>query len=34
MPAIIAAVSVDATVGEIAGALRQVFGEHREALVL
>jgi len=34
MPAIIAAVSVDATVGEIAGALRQVFGEHRETLVL
>ncbi len=34
MPAIIAAVSVDATVGEIAGALRQVFGEHRERLVL
>ena len=25
---------VDATVGEIAGALRQVFGEHRETLVL
>ncbi len=34
MPAIIAAVSVDATVGEIAGALRKVFGEHRETLVL
>jgi methylmalonyl-CoA mutase N-terminal domain/subunit len=34
MPAIIDAVSAWATVGEIAGCLRQVFGEHRETLVL
>jgi methylmalonyl-CoA mutase, N-terminal domain len=34
MPAIIAAVGVEATVGEIAGALRDAFGEHRETLVL
>ena len=34
MPAIIDAVLAWATVGEIAGRLRQVFGEHRETLVL
>lgn len=34
MPPIIAAVEAWATVGEIAGALREVFGEHRETLVL
>jgi methylmalonyl-CoA mutase N-terminal domain/subunit len=34
MPAIIEAVTVEATVGEIAGTLRGVFGEHRETLVL
>ena len=34
MPAMIEAVLAWATVGEIAGRLRQVFGEHRETLVL
>ena len=34
IPLMIDAVSVGATVGEIAGRLRQVFGEHRETLVL
>ena len=34
MPALIDAVLAWATVGEITGRLRQVFGEHRETLVL
>jgi methylmalonyl-CoA mutase, N-terminal domain len=34
LPAIVEAVMAWATVGEIAGQLRQVFGEHRETLVL
>jgi methylmalonyl-CoA mutase N-terminal domain/subunit len=34
VPAIVDAVLAWATVGEIAGALREVFGEHRETLVL
>jgi methylmalonyl-CoA mutase N-terminal domain/subunit len=34
VPAIIEAVLAGATVGEVAGLLREVFGEHREALVL
>jgi len=34
MPAIVEAVSASATVGEITGTLREVFGEHRENLVL
>ena len=34
VPAIVDAVLAWATVGEIAGCLRQVFGEHRETLVL
>jgi methylmalonyl-CoA mutase, N-terminal domain len=34
MPAIVDAVLAWATVGEIAGCLRRVFGEHRETLVL
>ena len=34
MPAMIDAVLAWATVGEIAGRLRSVFGEHRETLVL
>ena len=34
VPAIVDAVLAWATVGEIAGRLRQVFGEHRETLVL
>ena len=34
MPVLIEAVLAGATVGEIAGRLREVFGEHREALVL
>jgi methylmalonyl-CoA mutase N-terminal domain/subunit len=34
LPAIVDAVLAWATVGEIAGRLRQVFGEHRETLVL
>jgi hypothetical protein len=34
MPAVIEAVLAWATVGEIAGRLRAVFGEHRETLVL
>ena len=34
MPALIDAVLAWATVGEIAGRLREVFGEHRETLVL
>ena len=33
MPAVIEAVMAQATVGEIAGALREVFGEYRENLV-
>ncbi len=34
MPAIVEAVSASATVGEITNTLREVFGEHRENLVL
>jgi methylmalonyl-CoA mutase N-terminal domain/subunit len=34
MPPIIAAVESRATVGEISGALRKVFGEYRETVVL
>jgi methylmalonyl-CoA mutase N-terminal domain/subunit len=34
MPALVDAVLAWATVGEIASRLRQVFGEHRETLVL
>ena len=34
VPAIVDAVTAWATVGEIAGRLRAVFGEHRETLVL
>jgi methylmalonyl-CoA mutase N-terminal domain/subunit len=34
MPALVDAVLAWATVGEIAGRLREVFGEHRETLVL
>jgi methylmalonyl-CoA mutase N-terminal domain/subunit len=34
LPCILAAVEAEATVGEIANALRDVFGEHREVLVL
>ena len=34
MPALVEAVLAWATVGEIAGRLREVFGEHRENLVL
>ncbi len=34
MPAILEAVESDATVGEIAGALRKVFGEYRETVVI
>ena len=34
MPPIVAAVKAGATVGEISNALRAVFGEHRESLVL
>ncbi|HEV2386449.1 MAG TPA: methylmalonyl-CoA mutase family protein [Candidatus Acidoferrales bacterium] len=34
MPAILAAVEAYATVGEIAGALRRVFGEYREAVIV
>jgi methylmalonyl-CoA mutase, N-terminal domain len=34
MPCIVEAVLAGATVGEVAGRLRGVFGEHRETLVL
>jgi methylmalonyl-CoA mutase N-terminal domain/subunit len=34
VPAVIDAVLANATVGEVAGRLRSVFGEHRETLVL
>jgi methylmalonyl-CoA mutase N-terminal domain/subunit len=34
MPRILAAVEADATVGEIADAMRRVFGEYREAVVV
>jgi methylmalonyl-CoA mutase N-terminal domain/subunit len=34
IPAIVDAILAWATVGEIAGRLRDVFGEHRETLVL
>jgi methylmalonyl-CoA mutase, N-terminal domain len=34
MPAILAAVEADATVGEISDALRRVFGEHQETVAL
>jgi hypothetical protein len=34
VPAVIDAVLALATVGEVAGRLRSVFGEHRETLVL
>ena len=34
MPPILAAVQVGCTVGEISAALRSVWGEHREAMVL
>jgi methylmalonyl-CoA mutase N-terminal domain/subunit len=34
MPGILAAVEAYATVGEISDALRKVFGEYREAVVI
>jgi methylmalonyl-CoA mutase N-terminal domain/subunit len=34
MPRILAAVEANATVGEIADAMRQVFGEYRETVVV
>jgi methylmalonyl-CoA mutase N-terminal domain/subunit len=34
MPAILEAVESNATVGEIAGAMRQVFGEYQETVVV
>jgi methylmalonyl-CoA mutase N-terminal domain/subunit len=34
MPHILSAVESDATVGEIANTLRQVFGEYRETVVI
>ena len=34
MPVILEAVENDCTVGEIAGAMRQVFGEYRETVVV
>jgi methylmalonyl-CoA mutase N-terminal domain/subunit len=34
MPAIVAAVEACATVGEISDAMRRVFGEYREAVVV
>jgi methylmalonyl-CoA mutase N-terminal domain/subunit len=34
MPAVIAAVEASATVGEIADAMRDVFGEHKETIVI
>ena len=34
MPVIIAAVEAQATVGEIANAMKNVFGEHREKIVI
>jgi len=34
MPSILAAVKAGCTVGEISAALRSVWGEHREAMVL
>jgi methylmalonyl-CoA mutase N-terminal domain/subunit len=34
MPRILAAVEANATVGEISDALRRVFGEYREAVVV
>ena len=34
MPRILAAVEAYATVGEIADAMRRVFGEYREAVVI
>jgi methylmalonyl-CoA mutase N-terminal domain/subunit len=34
MPHIVAAVKAEATLGEISDALRDVFGEHRETVVL
>ena len=34
MPAILEAVESNCTVGEIAGALREVFGEYRETVVI
>ncbi|MFB3068861.1 MAG: methylmalonyl-CoA mutase family protein [Acidobacteriota bacterium] len=34
MPAVIDAVEVYATVGEIADAMRDVFGEHKETIVI
>ena len=34
MPAILGAVKAYATVGEVCGALREVFGEYQERLVL
>jgi methylmalonyl-CoA mutase N-terminal domain/subunit len=34
MPLILAAVKADATLGEVSDALREVFGEYRETVVL
>jgi methylmalonyl-CoA mutase N-terminal domain/subunit len=34
MPRIVAAVEANATVGEISDAMRRVFGEYREAVVV
>jgi methylmalonyl-CoA mutase N-terminal domain/subunit len=34
MPLILAAVKAEATLGEISDALREVFGEYRETVVL
>jgi methylmalonyl-CoA mutase, N-terminal domain len=34
MPKILAAVEANATVGEIADAMRRVFGEYKEAVVI
>ena len=34
MPAILEAVESDATVGEIASALREIFGEHQESVTV
>jgi methylmalonyl-CoA mutase N-terminal domain/subunit len=34
MPAVLEAVESNCTVGEIAGALRSVFGEHQEVVII
>jgi methylmalonyl-CoA mutase N-terminal domain/subunit len=34
MPAILEAVESNCTVGEVAGALREVFGEYQESVVI